>query len=139
MHTEHLQRVRPGVVMLSWFIAVAVASLIVTLVVATNLIDMGSGAGTRAAITAVAVGFFAGGLFAGLRTGEAPVLHGIAIGVVSLIVWVVVNVASSIAFPQFGWDALTPQLTVAVIVLQMAAAVLGARSGYRVRIGKPSL
>ena len=125
--------------MLSWFIAVAVASLIVTLILATNLIDMASGAGTRAAITAVAVGFFAGGLFAGLRAGEAPILHGIAMAVLSLIVWVVVNVASSIAFPGFGWDALTPELTASVILLQMAAAVLGARSGYRARLGKRTL
>ena len=136
MHTEHLQRVRPGVVMLSWFIAVAAASLIVMLLLATDLLDIDSAAGTRASIAAIAVGFFAGGLFAGLRAGEAPILHGTAMGLLSLLFWFALNVISAIAFPAFGWDALTPDLTVSVVLLQIVAAVLGARSGYRARLGK---
>ena len=122
--------------MVAWFIGAAVASLLIMLLIATNAIDMDSAQGTRAAITALAVGFFAAGLFAGLRAGEAPILHGAAIGVLSLVVWVVLNVASAIAFPELGWDALTPELAVSVVLLQMAAAILGARSGYRKRVGK---
>lgn len=95
--------------------------------------------GTRAAIAAIALGFFAGGLFAGLRAGEAPFLHGTAIGLLSLVVWVVLNAVSAILFPNFGWSALTPGLALSVVLVQMAASILGARAGYRVRTGKTSM
>lgn len=117
--------------LLSWFLAVSVTSLVIILVVATRFISLDTRAGTRAAIVAIAVGFFAGGLFAGLRAREAPILHGTAIGFFSLVAWFVLNMASAIAFPGLGWEALTPELAVSVILLQIVASVLGARMGVR--------
>jgi len=100
---------------------------------------MSGRSGTQAAIASIAVGFFAGGLFAGLRAGEAPLLHGSALGLLSLVVWVALNAISALLFPGFGWSALTPGLALSVVLVQMAAAILGARAGYRVRVGKTSL
>jgi len=133
MHTEHLQNVRWRVVVVAWLIAVAVASLLIIVVVGLNLVDPDSATGTRIAIAAIALGFFAGGLFAGIRASSAPMLHGIVIGLLSLVVWFVLNVITAVVFPNFGWQALTPNLAVGLVLVMIVAAVLGARSGYRRR------
>lgn len=131
MHTEHLQSVRPGVVGTAWLIAVGLASLIILALLALNIVDPDSTTATRASIAAIAIGFYAGGMFAGLRARAAPILHGIVIGLVSLIVWFLLNAIAAFLAPDFGWSALTPNLAVALVLMQMAAAVLGARMGYR--------
>lgn len=132
MHTEHLQRVRPSIVAAGWLVAIAVASLIVVVLLGLNVLDAESTAGTRVSMGAVAIGFFVGGLFAGLRAGEAPILHGAALGILSLIVWFVLNFLSATLFNDFGWQALTPELTISLVLIQIVAAILGARLGYRV-------
>ncbi|MGQ0813420.1 MAG: hypothetical protein ACT4O1_03030 [Gemmatimonadota bacterium] len=131
MHTEHLQRVRPVIVVVAWLVAVAVASLVAFAIAAFNLVDPESAAGLRAQMAAVAVGFFAGGLFAGLRAGEAPILHGVAIALFSLIPWLVLNLLFSFVVLHIGWQSLTIQLTLTVLLIQMITAILGARTGYR--------
>jgi hypothetical protein len=131
MHTEHLQRVRFGVVALAWFIAVCVASAIVFVVLALGLVESDSTIAERLEMSAIALGFFTGGLFAGLRAREAPILHGIAIALFSMVVWFLFNVLSTILFPGSEWVALTPNFTLALMLVQIGAAVLGARWGYR--------
>lgn len=131
MHTEHLQNVRLGLVALAWLMAVALASLLMIALLGLNLVEPDSPMGTRVAIGAVALGFFAGGLFAGLRSGTAPMLHGVMIGLMSLVVWFLLNVVTAVLFKDFGWQALTPNLAIALILVQIVAAILGARSGYR--------
>lgn len=130
MESEHLQNVRLNVVGIGWLIAIAVTSLIAF--AASALIPSESSSfGARLEIAAIAVGFFAGGMFAGLRVREAPILHGSAIGLVSLPVWFMINLISAVAFPDTAWDALSPHFTVSVILLQIVAAVLGSRVGFR--------
>lgn len=132
MHTEHLQRVRFPLVATAWFVAVAVAALMFMAAVGLDLIDSDSALAARLQMATVAVGFFAGGLFAGLRAAEAPILHGIAIGLLTLAVWFVLNVLSAMLSPEFGWDALTPAFTISLVLIQIVAAVVGARTGYRI-------
>ena len=136
METEHLQSVRISVVGAGWLIAVAVASLIAFAAFALDVVQADSTLAARLEISAIAVGFFAGGLFAGLRAREAPILHGVAIGLLSLPVWFILNLLSAALFPDSGWDALSPHFTVSVMLLQIVAAVLGARTGYRKLIGR---
>jgi hypothetical protein len=131
MHTEHLQRVRLGVVALAWFIAVCAASAIIFVVFALGLVEADSRIAERLEMSAIALGFFTGGLFAGLRAREAPILHGIGIALFSMVVWFLFNVLSTILFPGSEWTALTPNFTVALMLVQIGAAVLGARWGYR--------
>ena len=131
MHTEHLQNIRPGLVGMGWVVAAAITSLIMFVLLAFNLIDPESAIGTRAAIVAVAAGFYTGGMYAGLRAKTAPILYGVCIGLLSLLVWFGLNVISAVAFPNFGWSALTPNLTVGLILIMIISAVLGARAAYR--------
>ena len=130
MHSEHLQNVRPLTLIAAWLVAFAVTSLIMLALLGLNLVDPESPS-TRSAIAAMAFGFFAGGVFAGLRARQAPILHGIAIGIVSLFVWFVLNLLSGLLFDGDSWQAVTTELSVSVLLVQIVAAVLGARVAYR--------
>lgn len=134
MHTEHLQRVRIGVVALAWFIGVCVASAIVFVVMALDLVDADSTIADRLEMSAVALGFFTAGMYAGLRAREAPILHGIFIALFSMVVWFVFNLLSAVLSQDSEWTALTPNFTVALMLVQVGAAVLGARWGYRTAV-----
>ncbi|MGQ0562415.1 MAG: hypothetical protein ACT443_11130 [Gemmatimonadota bacterium] len=131
MHTEHLQRVRFKVVAAGWLVAVAFASLISFVIFALDIVGDESALAVRIEIAAIAIGFFAGGLFAGLRAGEAPILHGVAIGLLSLLAWFVLNLLATVALPTSDWTALTPRFTASVMLVQIIAAIVGARAGYR--------
>jgi hypothetical protein len=131
MHTEHLQNVRPMRVLGGWLVAVAVASFVVFCFVLVGLMGEGAVRDTTWAITAVAVGFLVGGWFTGYRTLEAPILHGVALGLTSLVVWVVLNFVMVIAFRGARWEGLAPDATALVILTQVAAAVVGCWWGVR--------
>ena len=141
MHSEHLQNVRPGRVAAGWLVAVAVTSLVFLVLVAVAPLDSGQ---TRLeafhTLVAVTLGFGAGGFFTGFRGMEAPALHGVAVGITSLVVWFVLNVLT-VALAQAGaWYGLGPALAAAILFLQMAAAVIGALLGYNLALrGKPGL
>jgi hypothetical protein len=129
MHTEHLQNVKPVTVVASWLVAVAVTSLIMLALVGLNLIEADSPS-TRAAMAAVAFGFIAGGAFAGMRAGQAPILHGIAMGLFSLVAWFVLGLFSQTLFNGTSWD-LTRDLTITALMVQIICSIVGARLGYR--------
>jgi hypothetical protein len=122
MHTEHLNNVRLGYVMTGWLIAIGFTSLFIF---------------GRWIATAVAIGFALGGTFVGFMTALAPILHGIMIGLTSLVFWAIVNVISSFFFPDFAYTSLSGQWAVAVILVQIVAAILGARFGYRFAVTRP--
>src|SRR5690606_8366281 len=92
------------------------------------------------AFLAVLLGFWAGGVFTGLRAVQAPVLHGVAIGIASLVAWVAANLLAS-ALPEAPtWTSLTPGLALGLLLAQMAAAVIGALMGYSIALrGRPGL
>ena len=130
MHSEHLQNVRPGILVSAWLIAIAVTSLIMLALVGLNLIDADT-TGTRATIAALAFGFFAGGVFAGMRALKAPILYGIGMGLLSLVVWFALNIVTTLLQRADTWGGLGADLSVAAMLIQIVAAVLGARMGYR--------
>jgi hypothetical protein len=80
----------------------------------------------------MAVGFFVGGLFVGLRWSDAPILHGAAITLVSVLVWFVASLAFS--GPADGWSGPTPAV-LGLILLQLAASAAGGWVGRRVALG----
>lgn len=141
MHTEHLQNVRSTRVFTGWLVAIAVTSLLALAFAGTGA--LGSGAdtvSTLSSVIAVVVGFWAGGFFAGFRAIEAPILHGVGIGLTSLVVWAALNVVVAVAFDGIGWTGMTPSLAVGLMLAQIAAAVVGALIGYNVALrGKPGL
>ena len=141
MHTEHLQNVRPARVVAGWLIAIAATSLAALAALGIGMLrtdadELGGAAG----VLAVIVGFWIGGFFAGFRALEAPILHGIAIGLTSIVAWAGLNAIASLALPGVQWEALTPGVTAALLLAQIAAAVVGGLMGYNVALrGKPTL
>lgn len=130
MHTEHLQNVRPVILLAAWLIALAVTSLILLALAGLNLVDA-EAANTRVAVAAIAFGFFVGGAFAGMRGTQAPILYGVAMGILSLVIAVVLNALVAMLMPDFRWEGITSGITITVILVQIVSAVLGARIGYR--------
>lgn len=130
MHTEHLQNVRPPILIGAWLVAFAVTSLILLALVGLGLVDPDE-PGTRVAIGAIAFGFFAGGAFAGLRAGQAPILYGVGLGMLSLIIAFVLNVLLATVLRDFEWGGVAPDLSITLLLIQIISAVLGARMGYR--------
>ena len=137
MHTEHLRNVRPGAVALGWFVSACIVSLAVIAMIAVGLLSRDGVGGTGWGLLATAVGFFAGGWFVGMRTGTAPILHAVAIGLFSLVLWLVVNLAFGESLGADSWNVGAGYLA-GLILLQIVAAALGARVASRdARAGAP--
>jgi hypothetical protein len=141
MHTEHLQNVSVAHVVAGWLVAAAIASLVALALLGFGIMrDDMAATNTWWSLVAVAAGFFAGGLFAGFRALQAPILHAVAIGMLSLLLWAVLNGLAALAFRGWSWPTVTPQFAVAVLLLQFVACGLGALLGYNVAVrGKPGL
>lgn len=139
MHTEHLQNVEPGRVIAGWLVAVALSSLTVFVLLALGAFR-GEASDAWWSTLAVLVGFWAGGFFTGFRAMRAAILHGIAIGMTSLVMWFLLNAVVSLFSADFRWARMTPALAIGLLFGQMAAAVVGALMGYNMALrGRPSL
>ena len=51
-------------------------------------------------------------------------LHGVLIGLLSLVVWFVLNVLSTVLFHDFGWQALTPNLAIALVLVYVVMCAM---------------
>lgn len=140
MQTEHLQNVHLGWVVAGWLIAAAGTSAVLIVLAGLGLLGP-EGLGAFWSIVAVALGFWVGGLFTGFRSIDAPILHGISIGIFSLVAWFVVNLVVVFLFRSpLEWQSLPPALTATLLLLQMVAAVAGAWTGHRIALrGGPDL
>jgi len=134
MHTEALANLRPSWIAFGWFIAVAVSALVILGFVALGVMspDTSEPENLWVAIALVA-GFVTGGWFVGVRTGVAPILHGLGIGLFSFVVWMIVNLLPGEATGWTTWRGLPTVQAYALIALQMVAAIVGARIGVRRR------
>ncbi|HEV7587486.1 MAG TPA: hypothetical protein VGO40_05100 [Longimicrobium sp.] len=130
MHSEHLSNVRPGTVALAWFVAAAVSALVVFALIAVGLLPPDGIGGEGWGLLATAAGFFAGGWFAGWRAGGAPILHAVAMGLFSLVLWVLLNLFPGAALRAESWDAGTAYVA-GLVLLQIVAAAVGGRMGSR--------
>jgi hypothetical protein len=141
MHTEHLQNVSVVQVLAGWLVAAAVASLVALALIGTGVMqDDTAASNTWWSLVAIAVGFTVGGFFAGFRALRAPILHAVAIGLMSLVIWFLLNLLASLAFPGWSWPTVTPEFAVAVLLLQFVAAAVGALVGHNLALrGRPGL
>lgn len=130
MHSEHLRNVRPGTVLLGWFASMANTALVVFAMLALGLLRRDGTGGTGWGLLATAAGFFAGGWFAGWRAGAAPILHAVAIGLLSLLLWVLVNLIPGEVLGAESWDVGAAYVG-GLVLLQIAAAAFGGRFGSR--------
>lgn len=131
MYSEHLENIHPGWVVGGWLVALAVTSAAFMVFVGIGLTEGAMpGVGVFAGV-AMAVGFFVGGLFVGLRWTEAPILHGVAITLVSVLVWLLGNLLlpDSLGGDNLELDATTATLT--LILVQLVAACGGGWMGRR--------
>jgi hypothetical protein len=78
------------------------------------------------------VGFTLGGFFTGARVGAAPILHGVAMGLFSIVVWLVANLVGE-ALDAAAWSEVPPAVFAGGLLAQMIAAAVGARIGSRGR------
>jgi peptidoglycan/LPS O-acetylase OafA/YrhL len=127
MRSEHLSNVHPGWAALGWVIAVAVTAIVHLVLVGTGLLPPG-GPEVFGGVAAVLLGFFAGGLVVGLRWSEAPILNGIAIALLSVVLWFVGALVAPepiVEHLRFTGSA----FTLGSVLLQLAAAVVGALAG----------
>jgi hypothetical protein len=131
MHTEHLQNVRPSWVLFGWFISVAIVSLLALLLAATGLVDTEASGGGLWGVLAIAVGFGIGGWLLGARTGVAPILQGVAMGLVSLLLWFLANVLAGETLDASEWLRGSEAYYAGLLIAQIAAAVVGAKLGSR--------
>ncbi len=130
MHTEHLQNVRPSWVAFGWFLSAAATALAVFAMIAAGLLGAEEGS-PLPVFAAVALGFAVGGWFTGLRVGLAPILHGVGIGLFSLLVWFLANALLGEPLGTTAWRGLSPATSAGLLLLQIAAAGAGARLGSR--------
>lgn len=124
MHTEHLQNVHPIRVLGGWLVSVAATSVVVFGFIVLNLMRGGTG-DSAWAVLAVGIGFLVGGVFTGVRTLEAPILHGIALGLTSLVAWAILNLFAAAVLGVEEWSGLGTTAALVVLLVQIVAAVLG--------------
>lgn len=138
MHTEHLQNVHPVRVLGGWLVSIAVTSAVVFGLIVLGLMGDEAVRDTVWAVLAVAVGFGVGGWFTGVRTLEAPILHGIALGLTSLVAWALLNLVVVAVFDGGEWSGLSTTAALVVLLTQIVAAVMGCWVGTgRARRGTP--
>lgn len=131
MQSEHLSNLHPGWIAGGWLIAAAVTSAAYLGMVGADLLPQGPAAVFGVA-AAMAAGFFVGGLFVGLRWSDAPILHGAAITLVSVLVWFVGSVALPGELDR--WSGPTPAV-LGLILVQLAASSAGGWVGRRASLG----
>lgn len=141
MHTEHLQNVTFGRVLGGWLVAIAVTSLVVLAFIASGIsADVPTAASSIGSLISVITGFLAGGFFVGFRARRAPILHGVAMGLMSIVAWVIANVMSELFTASADWTGLGAAIAVGLVLAQMLAATVGALLGYNLVLrGKPGL
>jgi hypothetical protein len=123
MPTEHLQNVEPGWVVFGWFIGAAVFSLLLLGMIQIGLIAPDT-ATSAWVLLAIFLGYAAGGFVIGMRTGAAPILHAVAVGLVSLVFWLGVNLLAS-GLGASTWRSTAPEWVLGGILLQMIATAVG--------------
>jgi hypothetical protein len=131
--TESIARLRPSWIAFGWFIAAAVTSLILLGLLSFELIsDDPQGEGTWVAV-AFLVGFAVAGFFVGVRAGTAPILHGVGMGLFSLVVYLAANLIAGEPTGQTAWSEVSTATALWLILLQTVAAIVGTRAGVRWR------
>ena len=128
---ESVRSVRPAWIGFGWFIAIALTSLALFVMISMGIIRADAPTEGMGISLALLGGFLVAGFFVGTRVNAAPILHGIGMGLCSLIAWLVLNLFVGEATDTAAWNAVPASVAVGLLALQAAAAVVGARAGVR--------
>lgn len=137
MHSERLQNLRPSWIAFGWFIAAAATAAVLFVLIASGVMGPAEDAPAEWIAIASALGFGIGGYSAGARVGNAPILHGVAIGLFSLLAWVGVNLLFGEPTGATTWRNMSVGFTAGLLFLQMTCAAVGAWLGSRWRRASP--
>ena len=129
MHSEHISNLHPGWVVGGWLVAVSVAGVVFLVLVGTGILPGGE-QNELGGAAAVAVGFFVGGLFVGLRWSNAPILNGAAITFLSSLVWFGSALVPGPLAGRTGGGATA--FVLGMVLLQLVASVTGGLAGRSV-------
>ena len=128
MQSEHLTNLHPGWVIGGWVIAVSATAALYLGGIGVGFVQPGEGAGLWISVS-MAVGFFAGGMVIGMRWSDAPVLHGAAITLFSVLVWFALTLTGQ----SGGVESV--QLVLGLVLLQLIASSSGGLMGRRITLG----
>ena len=128
---ESVRSVRPGWIGFGWFIAAALTSVLLFVLTVLDMIRPEAPTEGIGVAVSLLVGFFLAGFFTGTRVNAAPVMHGVGIGLFSVIVWFGLNLFAGEGFGGAAWDSIPAGIAASLLALQTAAAVVGARAGVR--------
>jgi len=134
MHSEQLTNLHPGWVVGGWLTAAAVTAAAYLALVGIGLLPQEPDAVIAVAV-ALGVGFFAGGWIVGLRWMDAPILHAVAITLLSVVVWFVGSAALRSDMPVDG----TATTVLGLILLQLLSSVAGGWTGRWMSMGRGGL
>ena len=126
-----MRRLHIGWVAIGWLLAISITSVLVLALSAIGIVggvpeDESTGIGL-----AVAVGFMIAGFIVGLKLGAAPILHGVAMGLFSIVAWFLTNLLLGEPIGATTWRSMDFGTFLGILVLQIAAAVVGARIAVR--------
>jgi len=138
MHSEHIRDLHPFWVIGGWLVAVAVAGAVFMVLVGVGIAQPGVGGMPLMVLASVAIGFFAGGLFVGLRWSNAPILNAAAVTFLSILAWFLAELVLPGAVGRGGLELRT---ILGLVLLILLASTVGGWTGRRlVRRGEtPSL
>ena len=130
MHSEHLRNVQFSWVAFGWFIAASVAISILLLVTGAGLADA-DGPHALWLTLAAAIGWFVGGFITGFKAAAAPILHGVAIAMLSFVAWFALGILGGVPGDTEVGATLASRGAAAALLVQAVAATAGCWVGYR--------
>jgi len=128
---EHLHNVRASWIAFGWFIAVALTALAILALTVVDLVRPDTPAEQVWVSISMVFGFALAGFVVGWRVNAAPILHGLGMALFSIVAWVGLNLVLGEPTGVTAWDTLDVGATLTLLLLQTAAAVIGARLGVR--------
>lgn len=128
---ESVRSIRPSWIGFGWFIAAALTSVLLFGLTVLGLLRPQAPTEGIGVALSLMVGFFVAGFFVGTRVNAAPVLHGLAMGAFSLVVWLGLNLLVGEGSSGAAWDTIPGAVAAGLLALQTAAAVVGTRAGVR--------
>lgn len=132
MQSEHLSNLHPGWVVGGWAIAVSVTAAVYLGGVGLGVVTP-DGNPLPWLVAAVAAGFYIGGAFIGLRWSDAPILHGAALSLFSVLVWFLLTLFGDVRTFE------SADVALGLVLVQLVASVAGGWTGRRATLGRSSV
>jgi len=127
---ESVRSLRPAWIGFGWFIAVALTSLLVFVLTVVDFIQPEAPTEGMGVAVALMVGFLVAGFFVGTRVNAAPILHSLAMGLLSVVVWLGLNLFVGEDAGD-AMDTFSGGVAGSLLALQIASTIVGARAGVR--------